>query len=250
MGDIYEMNFCQEFYDENANIDPWETYKRLNAFSPAPFSCFLKMEDHFLISSSPERFIRKERKMIYSQPIKGTAKRGKTADADKSIKNELVQNKKEIAENIMIVDLVRNDLSKVAKKGSVKVEELCEPYSFPQVHQLISTIAAEAKENINPTDILKACFPMGSMTGAPKIRAMKLIEKYEITKRGLFSGSVGYIDPDGNFDFNVVIRSILYNQKNQYLSFITGGAITALSEANSEYDECLLKANAMKKVLQ
>ncbi len=149
----------------------------------------------------------------------------------------------------MIVDLVRNDLSKIAQKASVKVDELFGIYTFPQVHQMISTVSAQLKDDFGFEEIINATFPMGSMTGAPKIRAMELIEEYETTKRGIYSGTVGYIDENGDFDFNVVIRSITYNQKNNYLSFIVGGAITASSIPEKEYDECLLKAKAMMEVL-
>lgn len=150
----------------------------------------------------------------------------------------------------MVVDLVRNDLSKVCKEGSVKVSELFGIYSFPQVHQMISTIEGELDEKVPFSSILKACFPMGSMTGAPKKRVMELIEQYEKTKRGLYSGAVGYIDPNGDFDFNVVIRSILYNAVNQYLGYQVGGGITFYSDPEKEYEECLLKAAAIRKVLQ
>ena len=149
----------------------------------------------------------------------------------------------------MIVDLVRNDLSKTAKQASVKVEELCGIYSFKQVHQMISTISSEIDQETHFVDVIKSMFPMGSMTGAPKIEAMKLIEKFEKTKRGLYSGAVGYINPQGDFDFNVVIRSILYNFDKKYLSFSVGSAITAKSIAESEYDECLLKTEAIKKAI-
>jgi len=250
IGDIYEMNFCQEFYSENTSVEPIELYLKLNSISPSPFSNFVKYKDKYLISSSPERFLTKKDNKIISQPIKGTAKRGKTQEEDIKIKNELENNKKERAENIMIVDLVRNDLSKTAKRNSVKVEELCKIYSFEQVHQMISTISSELDTSkFDAIDLIKNAFPMGSMTGAPKIRAMKLIEKYEKTKRGLYSGSVGYFTPKGNFDFNVIIRSILYNAKNKYLSYIVGGAITNKSEPENEYEECLLKAKAINETL-
>jgi para-aminobenzoate synthetase component 1 len=154
---------------------------------------------------------------------------------------------KERSENIMIVDLVRNDLSKTAIKGSVKVEKLCKVYSFEQVHQLISTVTSLIDKDIDSVDVIKSLFPMGSMTGAPKLSAMKIIEAQETTKRGLYSGAMGYFTPEDDFDFNVVIRSILYNQTNQYLSYTVGGAITAKSDPEKEYQECLLKAIAMKK---
>jgi len=249
LGNIYEINYCQEFFAEQVKITPIELYFKLNKKSPMPFSCFVKYDDKFLMCASPERFIKKEKDKIISKPIKGTIKRGDTPKEDEQLKNQLFTDKKERAENIMIVDLVRNDLAKIAQKSSVKVDELCGIYSFPQVHQMISTVSAKLNKEVDFNTILKATFPMGSMTGAPKIRAMELIEQYETTKRGLYAGSVGYIAPNGNFDFNVVIRSILYNTQNNYLSFMVGGAITHLSNPEKEYEECLLKAKAILEVL-
>jgi para-aminobenzoate synthetase component 1 len=249
-GDIYEANFCQEFYAENTIIQPLETYNKLNAISKPPFATFLKLGSNYLLSASPERYIKKVGAKIISQPIKGTSKRDTDHIMDSILKNDLVSDEKERSENIMIVDLVRNDLSQTATKGSVKVEELCKIYSFDQVHQMVSTVVSEVKNTTNPIDIIKTTFPMGSMTGAPKISAMKIIETLEETKRGLYSGSVGYIAPNGDFDFNVVIRSILYNESKQYVSYSVGGAITAKSEPLKEYEECLVKAKAMREVLE
>ncbi|NVK52468.1 MAG: anthranilate synthase component I family protein [Flavobacteriaceae bacterium] len=248
-GDIYEANFCQEFYAENADICPLEIYQQLNKISEPPFATFFRCEHQFLLSASPERYLKREGNKIISQPIKGTAKRFISTVDDTQAAFDLARDQKERSENIMIVDLVRNDLSRTAIKGSVKVEELCQVYSFKQVHQLISTVVSEVTPGTNSVDIIKETFPMGSMTGAPKISAMEIIEKEEETKRGLYSGAVGYFSPTGDFDFNVVIRSILYNQKNKYLSFSVGGAITAKSTPEKEYEECLLKAKAMKQVL-
>ncbi|WP_394352780.1 anthranilate synthase component I family protein [Flavobacterium solisilvae] len=249
-GDIYEANFCMEFFAENAIINPLEIYQKLNAISKPPFAVFFKNNQQYLLSASPERYLKKEGNKVISQPIKGTAKRFSDAALDEKAKNDLAENPKERSENIMIVDLVRNDLSKTATKGSVEVEELCGIYSFEQVHQMISTIASNVAENRAPVDIIKSTFPMGSMTGAPKISAMNIIENLEETKRGLYSGSVGYFSPENDFDFNVVIRSILYNAQNQYLSFSVGSAITSKAVPEQEYEECLLKAKAMFEVLQ
>ena len=248
-GDIYEANFCQEFYAENAIINPVEVYRHLNEISETPFASFLKLENQIALCASPERYIKKEGMKIISQPIKGTAKRVQSKLNDSQLASNLMQNEKERAENVMIVDLVRNDLSKTAKKGSVKVEELCKVYSFKQVHQLISTVVSEIKENTHPVDVIKDTFPMGSMTGAPKVAAMKIIEDVEESKRGLYSGTVGYFTPESDFNFNVVIRSILYNADKKYVSYSVGGAITAKSIPDKEYEECLLKAKAMKYVL-
>ncbi len=248
-GDIYEANFCQEFYAENTTINPVEIYNHLNEISEPPFASFLKIDQQYALCASPERYIRKEGYKIISQPIKGTAKRLVSKIDDAQLATNLTRDEKERAENVMIVDLVRNDLSKTAKKGSVKVEELCKVYSFKQVHQMISTVVSEIKENIHPVDVIKDTFPMGSMTGAPKVSAMKIIENLEETKRGLYSGTIGYFTPDNNFDFNVIIRSILYNKENKYVSYSVGGAITSKSTPEKEYEECLLKAKAMKYVL-
>ena len=249
-GDCYEINFCQEFFAENAIIDPVDLYKKLSTVSPNPFSALYKVNDQWLICASPERFLKKQGNEILSQPIKGTSKRiiGDTSK-DKFNKEELLNSAKDRSENVMVVDLVRNDLAKVCKEGTVKVNELFRIYSFPQVHQMISTVSGELKENISFADIIKATFPMGSMTGAPKKRVMQLIEKYERTKRGIFSGAVGYISPDGEFDFNVVIRSIMYNAASNYLSFQAGSGITFYSDAEKEWEECMLKAEAMREVL-
>ena len=248
-GDIYEANFCQEFYSENSEIDPLEVYQNLNEISKPPFATFLKLNNNYLLSASPERYLKKDSEHLISQPIKGTEKRATTKSADEKLILALEQNQKERAENIMIVDLVRNDFSRFAVKGSVKVDELCKVYTFKQVHHLISTVSCIVKKDIHPVDILKNTFPMGSMTGAPKISAMKIIEELEETKRGLYSGAVGYFTPNGDFDFNVIIRSILYNATKKYISYSVGGAITAQSIPEKEYEECLLKAKAMKHVL-
>lgn len=249
-GDCYEINFCQEFYAANTTADPLVLYKRLTEISPNPFSSFYKMDGRYLLCASPERYLQKKGSTLLSQPIKGTFKRNtENSDADELLKKQLKESEKERSENVMIVDLVRNDLSRVCKEGTVKVDELFGIYSFPQVHQMISTISGELKDDTGIADILKACFPMGSMTGAPKRRVMELIEQYEKTKRGIYSGALGYFSPGGDFDFNVVIRSILYNQSAQYLSYLVGGGITFNSDPEKEYEECLLKAAAMRKVL-
>ncbi len=248
-GDIYEANFCMEFY-AHGKIDPYHTFQALNSISRAPFASFLKIDDHYVMSSSPERYIKKTGNKVMTQPIKGTARRSHDVDEDLQIARELSNNLKERSENIMITDLVRNDLSKIAVRGSVKVDELCGVYTFNQVHQMISTISAHVDEDKNAIDIIKATFPMGSMTGAPKVSAMKIIEKLEVTERGLYSGAVGYFDPEGDFDFNVVIRSILYNASRAYVSFSVGSAVTALANPMDEYEECLLKARAMRQVLE
>ncbi len=249
-GDIYEINFCQEFYAENADIDPLSTFIRLNKISPTPFSSFMKMGHRYIISATPERFLSRRGQKLISQPIKGTYARDSDKQKDEDQKKNLKADEKERAENVMIVDLVRNDLTKSAKPGTVKVEELFGVYSFKQVHQLISTVVCERAEGLSNAQIIENTFPMGSMTGAPKISAMMLAERYERSKRGVYSGAVGYFGPNGDFDLNVVIRTLLYNAENKYLSFHTGGAITIDSDPEKEYNECVLKAEAIIEVLK
>ena len=248
-GDIYVTNFCQEFFSDDAAIDPVATFLQLNRVSPTPFGTFYKWMDNYILCASPERFLAKRGNKLISQPIKGTAKRGKTADEDEAIKVQLRHHAKELQENVMIVDLVRNDLTHSAMPGTVKTEELFGIYTFNQVHQMISTVVCELRDNINAVEAIRNTFPMGSMTGAPKIRSMQLMEKYERSKRGIYSGAIGYFSPNNDFDFNVVIRTLLYNRNNKYLSFHTGGAITYHADAEKEYDECLLKAKAILEVL-
>ncbi len=248
-GECYEINYCQEFYAENAFISPIAVYHLLTEVSPNPFCSFYKVDDKFLMCAGPERYLKKKGEDLISQPIKGTAKRGATEREDEQIKQNLLYSKKDRKENIIVVDLVRNDFSRICEEGSVYVQELCEVYTFPGVHQMISTVKGKLQPGAGFGDIIKATFPMGSMTGAPKKRVMQLIEKYEYTKRGIYSGTVGYISPDKDFDFNVVIRSIMYNETNKYVSYQVGGAITFESDPESEYEECLLKTAAITQIL-
>lgn len=244
-GNIYETNYCTEFYSEGLKLNPEATYTLLEKHSPMPFSCFYKLDNLYVMGASPERFLCKRGKKIVSQPIKGTCKRGATEDEDKQLKAALAKDLKEQTENVMIVDLVRNDLSRTAARGSVKVTELFGVYTFPQVHQLISTVESEIEDTCHFSTVIRDAFPMGSMTGAPKISAMKLVDNWEKSRRELYSGAIGYIEPDGDFDLNVVIRSLMYNREKEYLSLQVGGAITRLSEPDKEYEECLLKAKAI-----
>jgi para-aminobenzoate synthetase component 1 len=221
----------------------------LNEISNAPFSAFVKVNGAVIICASPERFIKKAGHQLVSQPIKGTAPRGSTPQEDAALKGGLLNNEKELSENVMITDLVRNDLSKHAARNTVKVDELFGIYSYTQVHQMISTVSAQLNNESDYINAIKDAFPMGSMTGAPKIMAMKLIEQHEQMKRGLYSGALGYIEPNNNYDFNVLIRSIFINSTNNKAQFCVGSAITSDANAEDEYRECLLKAAAMLKVL-
>lgn len=248
-GDIYEMNFCFEFFAEEAEINPFFIFEKLSEKSRAPFCSLTKIDDLFIICASPERFIQKSGEKIISQPMKGTAPRNTDPKIDEENKIRLQNSEKEKNENVMIVDLVRNDLSKIAKRGSVEVEKLFEVKSFATVHQMISTISCK-NEDHSLEEILQATFPMGSMTGAPKKRVLELTTQYEKSARGIYSGTIGILEPNGDFDLAVIIRTIVFDAKKKYLSFSVGSAITAACDPEEEYDECLLKAKALMEVLQ
>jgi para-aminobenzoate synthetase component I len=250
-GDCYEINFCQEFFAGPVLLDPFSIWQALSSASPNPFSAFYRLDERFLICASPERFLKKTGPLLISQPIKGTAPRNQRDPlADEVLAADLHRSPKDRAENIMVVDLVRNDLSRVSKPGSVKVAELCGVYPFPQVFQLISTVTGEMLPDIHWSEAIRATFPMGSMTGAPKNRVVELIAQYERSRRGLFSGAVGYVTPAGDFDFNVVIRSLFYRRDTRYLSYQVGSGITWYSDPAAEYAECLIKAEGIRKALQ
>ena len=246
-GDCYEINFCVEGYTDVTNLNTLNVFNKLNELSPAPFAAYYKSGHHSMMCSSPERYLRKEGDVVMSQPIKGTAKRDADKIKDEQHKVELAASIKERAENVMIVDLVRNDLARSCEVGSIKVDELFGIYSFPQVHQMISTVSGTIKKDTSFIEAIRHSFPMGSMTGAPKIKVMQLIEHYEQSRRELFSGTVGYITPVGDFDFNVIIRSLFYNDGG-YLSYQTGGAITYDSVPEHEWDEMRLKAWALERI--
>jgi len=248
-GTVYELNYCVEWFKEDVKTDPISLYRRLNALSPTPFSAYFQSDGQHLICGSPERFFARYQQTLFSQPIKGTRKRSKNPAEDAALKVALAADKKERAENVMIVDLVRNDLNRSCETGSVKVPELMQVYTFPTVHQMISTVSGTLRADVSTVQAIKNAFPMGSMTGAPKIKALELIDQLEDNRRSLYSGSVGYFSPDGNCDFNVIIRSILYNSQNGYLSFQTGGAITYDSVPELEWEECQLKAATMLAAL-
>jgi len=248
-GDIYEMNFCQEFFYPSVDIPPAALFRALNDQAQTPFSTFYQWQDRYLLSASPERFLRKQGKKLISQPIKGTRQRGQTSAEDEQLRRDLIHSKKDRSEHVMIVDLVRNDLARSCETGSVKVPELYGIYAFQQVFQMISTVEGTLRSDQHFMDAIKRAFPMGSMTGAPKVRAMELIEELEMSRRGLYSGAIGYITPEGNADFNVVIRSLLYRASTGYLSFQVGGAIVIDSDPLLEYEECLWKARAILETL-
>ena len=249
-GDFYEANYCYQWKAKSKLLQPKAIFNKLKQLTQAPYGFYADLENHYVISASPELYIKKRNNKIYSSPIKGTQRKDKDPKKDRLLIKQLENSSKDQAENNMIVDLVRNDLSRIAEKCSVKVEELRKVYSFRNIHQMISTISCEISENIKVSDILKATFPMGSMTGAPKIKVMEIMEKYEKSKRGLYSGSFGIIYPNGDFDFNVIIRTLIYNKANHLLSFHVGGAITINSSPELEYEETLIKADALFKACQ
>jgi para-aminobenzoate synthetase component 1 len=248
-GEIYEMNYCIEFQAEACLPDPFALFQALNQRSPMPFAAFARLGQYYVLSASPERYMKRQGNRLVSQPIKGTAPRGQTPQEDEKIKQALFYSEKERAENMMIVDLVRNDLARVGIAGTVEVEELFGIYTFRRLHQMVSTISVQLPAQATFIDCLAATFPMGSMTGAPKVRAMELIEHYETQKRGWYSGTLGYITPQGDFDWNVLIRTIFYNDHSRRLSFQVGSAITYDASPAQEWAECLLKAEAMREIL-
>lgn len=249
-GNIYEMNFCNNYTGSYKTVDYIKVYQQLNEISPMPFSALHKHNEYVVVSASPERFIKKENDKLISQPIKGTAAREINEQEDLAQQQGLELSLKERTENIMIVDLVRNDLSKICEGGTVSVKELCRAYTFKKVHQLISTIEGKLEDsNTSFSHIMKAMFPMGSMTGAPKYKAMQLIDELEVEGRGLFSGTLGYIAPNGDFDFNVIIRSILFNEEINTYQYHAGSAITMASDAELEYQECRIKTLPIRLLL-
>lgn len=250
-GEVYELNLCQEFYAKNVQLpDPVGIFLALSERSPTPFGGFWRVGPRYLLQASPERFARLDGRIVRSQPIKGTARRGATPAADEANRTALLADEKERAENLMIVDLVRNDLSRTGcLTGSVRVEELFGTYGFRHVWQMISTVRGELPPGAGLAEILTGAFPMGSMTGAPKVRAMELIDTYEMSRRGLYSGAVGWLEPNGDFDLSVVIRSLQWRADTGYLSFQVGSALTYDADPAQEYDECLLKARALLEVL-
>lgn len=249
LGNIYEINFCQQFIAENIGINPLATFYELYRISKAPYACLVKLGKQYIISASPELFLEKKGNGLKTKPIKGTAPRGKNEAEDLDQKNQLYHSEKERTENVMAVDVARNDLSILATKGSVKVNALYNIETFETVHQMVSTVSCDLKPELDFENIMAATFPMASMTGAPKTRAMDLIDETENFERGFYSGAMGLIAPGGDFTLQVIIRSIFYDAGENKLSLAVGGAITYLSDPEKEYEECLLKAKGLLKAL-
>lgn len=248
-GNTYEANFCQAYSGRFESWEPISAYLRLNELSQMPFSGLFKAKSQWLVSASPERFLKKSGQKLVAQPIKGTIKRGQNANEDTANREKLLASEKERAENLMITDLTRNDLARVSQTGSVRVEELFGIYPLPRVFQMISTVSSELKSDVTFQDIIHATFPMGSMTGAPKISTMQIIDREETFHRGWFSGAFGWVDGEGDFDFSVVIRSIVADLEAKKLYFGVGSAITIDASPEQEYEECALKAQAILELL-
>jgi len=250
LGDVYELNYCQAYSANSESINVFESFDLLRENIAGPFSSFAFLDGVYVLSSSPERFLKKDADRVFSEPIKGTIARSPDLKVDEQLKAQLESSLKDRSENVMIVDLVRNDLSHIAQKATVEVEELCKVYSFPKVHQMISRVACKMNPELDLMDAIRYCFPMGSMTGAPKIRAMEIIEERESFKRGWFSGSLGYFRPEGDFDFNVLIRTLFVDTKTKTALLPVGGAITILSDSESEYEETLLKSKGIRSLFE
>lgn len=246
-GDIYQANMTQRFRCHTQE-KPFHLYSRLRKMNPAPFACYIDFGQAQILSSSPERFIKIDESSIETRPIKGTRPRGKTPAEDQANKEELINSEKDRSELLMIVDLERNDLSRVSKTGTVKVPELFYLEEYATVHHLVSTVTGEMRADIKPLDVIKAAFPGGSITGAPKIRAMEVIDELEPTQRNIYTGSIGYIGFDGNVDLNIAIRTILLKDETAY--FQAGGGIVWDSDPALEYEETLHKAKAIIKTLK
>jgi para-aminobenzoate synthetase component 1 len=248
-GNTYELNFCQSFSAEFEHWNPILAYFELEKISPMSFSYLFKSGKKWIVSASPERYIKKVGARLIAQPIKGTVQRGESKQNDLENKKKLFESEKEQAENLMITDLMRNDLAKIAETGSVKVDELFGVYALPKVFQMISTVSAQSTDKASFKNIIEATFPMGSMTGAPKIRTMEIIDSLENFKRGWFAGAFGVVETDGDFDFSVIIRSIIADLEVKKLYFGVGSAVTIDANPDQEYQECLLKAGAIIEVL-
>jgi len=245
-GDCYQVNLAQRF---NVSIegDVWQAYRLLRSINPSPFSAYLNYKDFHVLSNSPERFLSVSNEIVQTKPIKGTRPRSKNSHEDNALLQELINSEKDQAENVMIVDLLRNDISKNCALGSVKVPKLFDIESYPNVHHMVSTITGKLRENRSAIDLLRGCFPGGSITGAPKLRSMEIIEELEPNRRGIYCGAIGYISNDGNMDTNIAIRTILHKNNNMY--FYAGGGIVYDSEVKAEYQETFDKAAAMMQVL-
>jgi para-aminobenzoate synthetase component I len=246
-GDIYQANLTQRFkcHTEEA---PFSIYSRLRQLNPAPFACYMNFGEGHILSSSPERFIRIQDNIIETRPIKGTKPRGGTAEEDRANKEELLSSEKDKSELLMIVDLERNDLGKVSKTGTVKVSELFYLEEYATVHHLVSTVTGEMKDNIDAIDVIQAAFPGGSITGAPKIHSMEIIDELEPTQRNIYTGSIGYLGFNGSIDLNIAIRTIVMKEGTAY--FQAGGGIVWDSDPELEYEETLHKAKALFKTLR
>lgn len=248
-GDLYEVNYCIAHEVECTGFDPFISFNRLLSTTDAPFAGFLRLQNRFALCASPERFLSFDGNRMRGEPMKGTRPRGLDPAEDERLRMELEADPKERSENIMAVDVMRNDLSRVAMPGSVRVTSLCEVRSYPRVHQLVSVIEGERGAHFSAFDAVRAAFPMASMTGAPKIRAMQLIDAHESQARGLYSGTLGFFTPDGMADLNVAIRTALFDSATGRLSIPTGSALTAACDPEAEWEECQVKFRSVANAL-
>ena len=248
-GDIYEVNYCIERSTHLPDLDPFSAFVQLMERTKAPFAGFYREADQFALCASPERFLAFDHDRVVGEPMKGTRPRSADPVEDERVRSELQHDRKERSENIMALDVMRNDLSRIASSGSVVVEELCAVRTYPNVHQMVSTVSARIREGSDAYMVLEAAFPMASMTGAPKESAMHLIREHEVAPRGLYSGSLGFFAPDGTGDLNVVIRTVLYNTITEIASLRTGSALTAQCDPEREWDECTVKARSVTHAL-
>jgi para-aminobenzoate synthetase component 1 len=247
-GDIFQANLSQRFLaDLPAELDGWSLYRRLRTRNPAPFAAYLRTGEVEIVSASPERFLKLADRRVETRPIKGTRPRGSTPEEDRRLGEELLASAKDRAENVMIVDLLRNDLSRVCRDHTVLTPEICALESFATVHHLVSTVTGELRPGLDPVDLLRATFPGGSITGAPKIRAMEIIAELEPTQRGPYCGAIGWLGGDGWMDTSITIRT--YAIKDRRVAFQAGGGIVADSDPAAEYDETLDKARALIEAL-
>lgn len=246
-GDCYQINLAQRFAAPCSG-DPWTAYTALRKINAAPFGCYLNFMDVQVLSSSPERFLQVTGSLVVTKPIKGTRPRKADPEEDRQQIAALAASEKDRAENVMIVDLLRNDISKNCRKGSVRVPKLFDVESYATVHHLVSTVSGELDAGQHALDLLRSCFPGGSITGAPKIRAMEIIEELEPQRRGVYCGAIGYIGFDGNMDTNIAIRTLVYSEHN--MRFWAGGGIVNDSVLEEEYQECFDKAAALLQLLR
>ena len=245
-GDIYIANMTQRLFMDSRK-DPYDVFRYLRSHNPSPFGAYLNYGDFQIVCASPERFLQVRGGQVQTRPVKGTRKRGETRQEDERLRQELAQSEKDRSELLMIVDLERNDLNHVCEPGTVKVTEHFSVETYATVFHLVSTVRGKLREEVSLMDLIRAAFPGGSITGAPKIRAMEIIDELEHSRRGLYTGSIGYLSLDGSCDLNIVIRTAVYQDGRYHLG--VGGGITCESDTEFEYEETLQKAKVIREAV-